>query len=219
MQPGNSCAPPYAPSRPWISWTISVGTLMSQIRSRRRRFSTMVCKSVATLFVGRNRYARHTKAPLTPSILVDPPFQDDSSADDKAQDATEDSVQCDHHDGGDRYSHEHHDGAGLDVRLRRPHDLSARSCRGRTLPHLWQISSRRPSFWPKPAFLGFVCHDVVRLSTWFRDERCGFLQKRCTSSSRDDRGCSSVLRGAVVALLALGAGQSDFNGHLLTPPL
>jgi hypothetical protein len=28
-----------------------------------------------------------------------------------------------------------------------------------------------------------------------------------------------VLRGVVVALLALGAGQSDFNGHLLTPPL
>jgi hypothetical protein len=28
-----------------------------------------------------------------------------------------------------------------------------------------------------------------------------------------------VLRGVVVALLALGAGQSDFNGHLLAPPL
>ena len=28
-----------------------------------------------------------------------------------------------------------------------------------------------------------------------------------------------VLRGVVVALLALGSGQSDFNGHLLTPPL
>ena len=27
------------------------------------------------------------------------------------------------------------------------------------------------------------------------------------------------LRVFVVALLALGAGQSDFNGHLLTPPL
>jgi hypothetical protein len=28
-----------------------------------------------------------------------------------------------------------------------------------------------------------------------------------------------VLRGVVVALLALGAGESDFHGHLLTPPL
>jgi hypothetical protein len=28
-----------------------------------------------------------------------------------------------------------------------------------------------------------------------------------------------VLRGVVIALLALGAGESDFHGHLLTPPL
>jgi hypothetical protein len=28
-----------------------------------------------------------------------------------------------------------------------------------------------------------------------------------------------VLRGVVIALLALSAGESDFHGHLLTPPL
>jgi hypothetical protein len=28
-----------------------------------------------------------------------------------------------------------------------------------------------------------------------------------------------VLRGVVIALLAFGASESDFHGHLLTPPL
>ena len=42
--------------------------------------------------------------------MVDPPFQDDSGADDQAQDAAKDGIQRDHHYGGDRHSHEHHNG-------------------------------------------------------------------------------------------------------------
>ena len=152
------------------------------------------------------------------SILVKPPFQDESCADDQTQDAAENGIQRDHHNGCDRHGHEHDDGVGLNVRLRRPHDLLQFALR--VAEELGDVSPKPFILATKPGFFS-VLSAMMRPPFLLRlaVNRVLLAETAVLLHLKTIGVVLLVLRGVVVALLALGAGQSDFNGHLLTPPL